>query len=259
MQSRFNELKNIGSKRYLSKVILSHVKHVLGVSLLIIAGYFCLQSRYLAPLRHSLVTFQTYVANIYNGIVYSNSRPNAAANNLEVQYKLKLIDQLLEDLKQISFLRQRTADYERSRVGQVILATVNKYAANITINIGSQDGVQKDDYVVNESGLIGRITEVSDKWSTAILSTNINSSIPIKFKSDGNMAIAQGDNSGRMRITLKNGIFEVKQNDSVLTSGYGGLYLKDLPVGTIDEQGFIRPCYDYKQLRFVCIIGHLPY
>lgn len=242
------------SKRYLSKTLRNYVYRLVGMSfVLIFLIIACFNVDDIARIRTFLINIQMHVASIVSKYQAQN---DTCINNAAVQYKQKLLDQLLVDAKEIADLKHYMS---KCMVCRVVSVTVNDYTASVVINIGSKNGVNKDDYVVNSSGLIGRINEVSEKWSSVLLTTDLNSNIPVKFRSDGNMAIAQGDNQNHMRITMKNGVFDTKIGDSVVTSGYGGLYVQDIPVGTVDQNGTIHPCFDFRNLRFVCVIGHMPY
>lgn len=246
----------VSSKKYLSKVTCRHILRLIFSSFVVIFPVivYCSVDN-LSYIRSILINVQMQLANIF----IDSHLEQKACSELKLQYKERMLDQLLADAKSVEALISQMSAYKSVHIGRVITTTVNNYTSSIVINIGKASGVNKNDYIVNELGLIGRIYDVSENWSSAILTTDVNSSIPIKFKSNENMAIARGNNNNRMKITMKNGTFNVNVGDSVVTSGYGGLFLPDIPVGVVDNDGFIQPCFDFNTLRFVCVIGHTPY
>lgn len=247
---------NISSKKYLSKVTRKHIFQLIGSSFVLLLPFivYCNVDD-LNYVRSIFINMQMQLVNIF----VDSSFEQKTCSELKLQYKEKMLDQLFADAKSVETLMSQMSAYKNVHIGRVITTTVNDYTSSIVINIGKINGVAKDDYIVNELGLIGRISDVSENWSSAILTTDVNSSIPIKFKSSENMAIAQGNSHNRIKITMKNGTFNVNAGDIVVTSGYGGLFLPDIPVGIVDDNDLIQPCFDFKTLRFVCVIGHMPY
>lgn len=110
---------------------------------------------------------------------------------------------------------------------------------NIFIDVGKRDGVNKNDAVVTEDGFIGRVTRVGEFSSNVktILSPDVN--VGVIDSKTGNVGMLSGssdlaaDNLTKMiRVKYKD---SVEPSDILMTSGFSGLYPKNLKVGTVES------------------------
>lgn len=135
---------------------------------------------------------------------------------------------------------------------------VNTYSHSIIISTGSQQGVVGDSAVVNEHGLVGRITEVGKKTSRVLLLTDINSRIPVVAQSSREHAIASGNGSDGLSLMYLPENSKIKQGELVVTSGDGGVLPYGLPVGVITkaEKGSatLQTFADWNRLEFVSVV-----
>lgn len=179
--------------------------------------------------------------------------------NLKLKVELARMVQLIDNNEEIAALKAKSEQYSKTIIGKVISITQNDYNEFAIIDIGQKDGVEKDDFVINECGLVGRVTQLENTWSVVTLITDKTLYIPIKFKSQNGMAIARGTNTGCLRIAKQKEPFKITSNDVVVTSGYGGLFHEGIIVGTVSSDGEILPSVDMKRIRFICVVGHIPY
>lgn len=179
--------------------------------------------------------------------------------NIKLRYEVARLAQIISESESACKIQDLVKKNHKSIVGLVVSIMSNSYNSSVIINIGKQDGVEKDDFVINEHGLIGRISDVSECWSNVVLITDINSHIPVKFVDSGNMAVVHGTNNGQIEVSMKNGDYNIKSGDRVVTSGYGGLYAEGIDVGLVNDHGLIDPCFKKEHLRLICVVGHMPY
>ena len=99
-------------------------------------------------------------------------------------------------------------------------------------NAGREKGVKVGNPVMSESGLVGRVTGVTDGVSRVLLLTDIASRTPVMVDRTNARAILTGDGGPNPRLDYMRGQAPVKTGDKVLTSGDGGVFPRGLPVGT---------------------------
>jgi len=99
------------------------------------------------------------------------------------------------------------------------------------IDVGHDRGVEVGNPVINEHGLVGRVTGVSGSVSRVLLVTDVTSQIPILVDRTDARAIMRGDGSGNPRLEFVRGNESIQVGDRILSSGDGGLVPRGLPIG----------------------------
>ena len=113
----------------------------------------------------------------------------------------------------------------------------------IKISAGSSDGVSRNDAVITQDGLIGRVSTVTGGTSEVALITDGESGVAARVAGKGPEGLVSGvvGNPGRLDLSLIQGEKEVKDGDRLVTAGLateGGLtsrYPADIPIGEVVE------------------------
>jgi len=135
----------------------------------------------------------------------------------------------------------------------------------IIINEGSDNGLRKGDAVTVSGGIIvGRITEIFDKFSKVILLNDDSSKINVMLQDSRSEGIAHGGEGGELMMDFITQKEEIGKGDVVITSGLGGVLPPGLLVGTVkeivssDTEPFqiakIAPAADYSFIESVFVI-----
>ena len=166
------------------------------------------------------------------------------------------LEQQNAQLRQLANLKLSPA---RSLISAEVLADTSfAFRHSILINVGRQDRVEDGWAVMDDLGLVGRISGVSRSTSRVILLTDSNSRVPIKVKPSNARGIATGNNGPSPHIELAGDAESINPGDRVLTSGEGGVFPPDLLVGTIapDAGGLWRtpPPANHADLEFVKVV-----
>lgn len=150
----------------------------------------------------------------------------------------------------------------------IIARDPNDLFGSFTLDKGASSGISINDPVITENGLVGRVSSVSSnscKVST-ILSPDFKAGIIDVRTNDsgvivGNVKIADQNLSAMMYLSAQN---SVQIDDIVVTSGLGGVYPKNMPVGKIRElkhddydsslYAIIEPFDDIKNIMDVFIV-----
>lgn len=139
---------------------------------------------------------------------------------------------------------------------------------NFQIDKGSLSGISLNDPVITDDGVVGWISSVNASYSrvTTILSADTKFSGIDKVNRDtgvisSNIKLAD---SGLVKLGLLTADTTVKAGDIIVTSGLGGVYPRDLRVGTVTKvanepydvslYAEVKPFVDVKSVRDVMII-----
>jgi len=101
------------------------------------------------------------------------------------------------------------------------------------IDKGSSAGVKIGNPVINEHGLVGRVSGTAPNVSRVVLLTDVSSQVPVLIDRSDARAILSGDGSGNPRLEYVRGEDALKVGDRVLSSGDGGGMPRGLPVGVV--------------------------
>ena len=136
------------------------------------------------------------------------------------------------------------------------------FERSVLINAGSTENVADNLPVVDELGLVGRTIEVGLMTTRVLLITDLNSRVPIRIERTGDVAIAEGLNEAFMRLRFLAVDSSVQVGDRVVTSGHGGLFPPDIPVGQVtsiaDDFIQLTPISNLKSLDCVRVMDYRP-
>ncbi len=99
------------------------------------------------------------------------------------------------------------------------------------LDVGSSKGVRVGNPVLNEDGLVGRISGVTGGVSRMIMLTDVASRVPVLIDRTDARAIMIGDASGHPRLEFVRGSGSVQSGDRILSSGDGGGLPRGIPIG----------------------------
>jgi len=116
---------------------------------------------------------------------------------------------------------------------RVIADTGGAYVRSLVVTAGSVDGVREGMAAMTGEGLVGRVVEVGDWTSRVLLITDMNSRIPVMVTDTGDHAILTGDNEAQPKLLYLPQDADVKVGARVMTSGHGGIFPPNLPVGVV--------------------------
>lgn len=124
---------------------------------------------------------------------------------------------------------------------KILMDTGRSFVKTILVSGNVNDGVLKDQPVVSGLGLVGRIIDAGEKTSRVLLVTDINSRVPVIIENSNQHAILAGGNEALPRLIHLPEGSKVSAGARIVTSGYGGVFPKGLPVGTvvIDSTGAV--------------------
>ncbi len=172
-----------------------------------------------------------------------------------------------EELRQALNIKDQYSD--RESIGANIIAKDMGNWFNIfTIDRGTKDGMKNDYPVVTSKGLVGRVMK-ADLFSSKVISIiDEDSSVSARLSKTSDLVIVKGDNKlkdqGLCIMEYIPADVDVAVNDSVETSGMGGIYPKGIIIGKVkevrqrtnelDRYAIIEPSVDFKRLEEVLVL-----
>jgi rod shape-determining protein MreC len=122
---------------------------------------------------------------------------------------------------------------------EIISVAGEYFPVSAIINRGSDDSVFVDLPVINQQGLIGRVVSVSEDYATVQLMTDPSNRVAARLAASREMGIVKFSVAEGMKLDNFPVQGTIHVNDTVLSSGLGGVYPPGLRVGTVKE--VIRP------------------
>jgi rod shape-determining protein MreC len=134
------------------------------------------------------------------------------------------------------------------------------YVHSALLNGGSEQGIKKDQAVINESGLAGRVVDVGKTSARVLLLTDINSRVPVMAEKAHEKAILAGSNNDTLNLTYLTANSAIQEGDRLVTSGDGGVFPPGIPVGIVTsiEKGAVsvQPFVDPIKIEYVSILDY---
>lgn len=174
-----------------------------------------------------------------------------------LQKSIKITSDLQAENRALKQMLHVVQDITREFVtAKVIGISSAPFTNSAVLQSGSKNNVKVNDIVRGSSGLIGRISEVSDNYSTVLLINDHNSRIPvISGTSKIKGIIARQDNDLKV-IYLQEG-HDISVGETLYTSGDGKIFPKGIPVATIAKitngAAFVDPIEQLNKIEYVVI------
>jgi rod shape-determining protein MreC len=150
---------------------------------------------------------------------------------------------------------------------RVIANSGGAYLRSVLIDAGSRNGIARGQAAITGEGLAGRVLETGKRTARVLLLSDLNSRVPVRIEPSGAQAVLAGDNSARPVLRYLPFEAKVRVGDRVVTSGDGGVFPPDLPIGLVaaTDGGLSRvePYVGLSELAFLRIVdyglaGNLP-
>ena len=131
-----------------------------------------------------------------------------------------------------------TSPEQKYIAAKVIAKESGGWFVTFTVDKGENDGVKKDDPVLNDAGLIGRVMDVETGSCTVISIIDSRSAVAGMVERTRDNGICHGslfvnDNDEMLRMNYLPTGSELNTGDRVITSGLDGIYPKGLLIGTV--------------------------
>jgi rod shape-determining protein MreC len=176
------------------------------------------------------------VAN-YFGSTAALREENSALKAKQLRAAPELLQ--LEALKEENNQLRRLLDAQERLPGKSVFAEIlyagrDPFSRKVVIDKGSQSSMQPGQPVIDDIGVIGQVTRVYPLMSEVTLLSDKDQAIPLQVQRNGLRAVAYGGAEGGMldlRFMAANA--DIRNGDTLVTSGIDGTYPPGLPVATV--------------------------
>lgn len=192
-----------------------------------------------------------------------------AENNKLLEENARLRDKLKS-----SFLSPDTSKIRQDSMfvyipATVVRNTVNRYDNFMVLNLGRKQGINKEMGVISDQGVAGIIIGVSNNYSIAMSLLNENAKISGRIKKNNQLVnvIWNPDNRGLGKVVDIPAHFNLKEGDTIETSGNSFIFPAKLIIGTVisyqrsENEGLSTASLKYStsfgRLHYVYIIKNL--
>ena len=146
--------------------------------------------------------------------------------------RLDYIERENDELRVLLDARQRRAP--ESVVAEVVNTSSLPFINRIVLSKGRRQGVQENQGVFSEQGVIGQLTRVDADTSQALLLTDKRFWIATRIRRNGLLVLLQGDGGRRMRARFLPADADIRHGDVLVTAGGDGPFPSGLPVARVD-------------------------
>jgi rod shape-determining protein MreC len=238
-------------------------------------------SGYLTPITNVFIrpvtALQSWFAIRYIAVRDLLASPNDMATMRDEINQLQAENALLQ--QEIIALREQASeaevlaallDYARAQPASRYLATnvigrdISPFIRSILIGQGSDIGITVGMPVVTAQGLVGRVEEVFSSYARVQLITDPETAVNVKFQQARTEGILSARLNGEIFVDLIDLNAELIEGELVLTSGLGGKYPPDIPVGSVTsirrrdfdlfQDATIQSSVSFEELSLVLVI-----
>jgi rod shape-determining protein MreC len=218
------------------------------------------------------------VASVFDSVTGGTSAQGTIASlqrrNAELRAELSAAQLNKAASKQLAQLLQLDAGGYRIVAANVIAAG-GGFSDTVTLDAGSRDGIKPDETVLNGSGFVGLVTQVSANTSTLLLASDASSVVGVELAGSGEIGAVSGTGKSRsgsvlLRLSLFDANAVLHPGQQVVTYASVGdkPQVPGVPVGTIvsvnnsagalTQTAMVRPAVSFTSLGVVGVVVQVP-
>ena len=218
------------------------------------------------------------VSSLFDSITGGPSSQGTIANlqqeNASLRAQLSAAQLSKSESRQLAQLLRIDAGAYRI-VAATVIAAGGDYSNTVTLDAGSSDGIKPDETVLNGSGFVGKVTQVSLDTCTVVLASDASSFVGVQIAGSGEIGEVTGtgksmSGSGLLRLTLfdANAVLQPGQEVVTYASVNDRPEVPGVPVGTVAsvqnsanalvQTALVRPFVTFTALGVVGIVVEVP-
>ncbi len=199
------------------------------------------------------------------------------SENVELRERVEQLEQrrrTMSDLeRENQELRALLEFRDRARfdavTARVVALAPSSFEWTITIDVGANDGVERDMPVVDGNGLVGRVVQVTPTASRVLLAIDPSFFATSRAARTGEVGTVGGRGGEPMIMTPLDPAASIELGDEIVTSSYaGGVFPGGIPIGVVSDAGDPRarltrtievlPYVDFTRLHHVLVVRSAP-
>ena len=210
------------------------------------------RSSWVEPLRSSLsvLTYPVYLladtpnrAGEWLGEVIADEKSlldqkrQLEKDKVLLQAKLQKFEALeAENLRLRNLLDSSFKVGERVLIAELSSVELDPYRQQVVISKGSRSGVFTGQPVLDAQAVMGQVINTSPLHSTVLLITDASHALPVQVLRNGLRTVAVGTGEvNRLSLPFLAHNADIKQGDTLVTSGLGGVFPPGYPVARVSD------------------------
>ncbi|MFI8090267.1 rod shape-determining protein MreC [Streptomyces sp. NPDC086080] len=228
------------------------------------------------PIENGVSSAVDPIGNAVTAVRESGDRHDRLAEleqqNAALKAELGSDDRARSRLAQLDKLLKLSGKGQYGIKGAQVIAigAAQGFSWTITIDVGANDGIQRDMTVLNGDGLVGRVTTVGPNTATVLLASDPDFTVGTRMESSDELGFASGQGDRPLRVELLNGKAEIKKGDRLVTFGSQAdkPFVPGVPVGVVsrvDPSGgdltrtlYVTPFVSFSKLDIVGVVVQAP-
>lgn len=152
---------------------------------------------------------------------------------------------------------------------RVVALAPSSFEWTITIDVGANDGVERNMPVTNGDGLVGRVIQVTPNASRVLLAIDPSFFATARSGRTGEIGSIGGRGGEPMVLQPIDPGARIEEGDEIVTSSYaGGVFPGGIPIGVVNDAGdpaarltrtiSVLPYVDFTRLHHVLVVKSAP-
>jgi rod shape-determining protein MreC len=146
----------------------------------------------------------------------------------------RLVELEIQNQKLKELLDYSKTQKQKGIVAAIVGRSADHWWQQITLGRGSNDGIQKDYFVMGPGGLVGRIVSVTPNSSRVLLISDPTSKVGAVVSRSRSMGFMRGQGSNRAVLQFFDKVPDVRRGDVISTSPVSELFPPGLPLGRVE-------------------------
>ncbi|MFG2022548.1 rod shape-determining protein MreC [Streptomyces sp. NPDC048825] len=228
------------------------------------------------PIENGVSSAVDPVGNAIAAVRDSGDRHDRIAqlerDNAALKAELGSDDRNRSRLKQLDKILKTAGAGQYGIKGAEVIAigAAQGFSWTVTIDVGANDGIQRDMTVLNGDGLVGRVTTVGPNTATVLLASDPDFTVGARMESTDELGFASGQGDRPLRVEMLNGKAKIKKGDRLVTFGSQAdkPFVPGVPVGVVsrvDPSGgdltrtiYVEPYVGFSKLDVVGVVTQAP-
>jgi len=199
-------------------------------------------------------------------IASTKNKDNSNGNEFN-EFVINNLKEEINELKELTNIKTVLSDYEKINA-TVIERNRNYWFNTVKIDKGTDDGIVKDMAVIDQNGLIGKISHTTKNMSEIKLITtndvNNKTSVVIQNGNEKIYGIINGYNDNNLEVIITSSNNNIKEDLNVSTTGMGGIYPSGILIGkTVGVKTskydvglivLVKPVANFDDLKYISVL-----
>jgi rod shape-determining protein MreC len=208
-------------------------------------GYLDTAREWLGVAAHPLYALVAAPYDIWSWLTGSLAdRDRLRTENAKLTNELRLtrtqllqFSSLQEENRRLRGIREASQGIaDRTLIAEIIHVDVDPFRHRVRINKGTDEGVFKEQPVLDAFGIVGQVVQVDKYAAEIILVSDAEHAIPVQVNRNGIRTIAEGTGDiVKLSLPFLTAEADVKNGDLLVSSGLDGIFPAGYPVASVTK------------------------